>query len=132
MLDLHFVQHLSSKTWSNSGQSSGGHMTPRQRIGSALLLGPMPPPSPAAHDRSSGSLRSLKQTGQHVPKSSGVLVTKGGAHSMIAEEMPSHASGACSILLFRRSADWTVTVLRSATMTFIIGVCDSGKMFYCL
>merc|ERR1719182_1267723 len=113
MLDLHFVQHRPSKPWSNSGQSGFRHTTPLQRIGSALLLGPIPPPRPAAHDRSSGTLRSLKQTGQHVPKSSGVFVTNGGAHSMIAHDMPSHASGPID------SADFVA--MQRNTIIFIIG-----------
>merc|ERR1719316_849731 len=92
MLDLHLVQHLPSKPWSNSGQSRGRPTTSLHRIGSALLFMPIPPPSPDAHERSSGTLRSLKHTGQQVPKSSGVFVTNGGAHSIIAQEIPSHGS----------------------------------------
>merc|ERR1719161_466013 len=92
MLDLHLVQHRPSKPWSNSGQSSGGHITPRQRIGSALLLGPMPPPMPLAQDLSSGTLISLQQSGQQVPISSGVLVANGGTHSRGAHVTPLHVS----------------------------------------
>merc|ERR1719316_1283911 len=124
MLDLHFVQHLPSKPWSNSGQSRGRHTTSRHRIGSALLFMPMPPPRPFAHDRSSGTLISLTQTGQQVPKSSGVLVTKGGTHSIIAHLIPSHGSTpieASDFSVLRMSEDSTVIMQRSATITFIIG-----------
>merc|ERR1719160_1719727 len=93
-LDLHFVQHLPSKPWSYSGQSSGKQTTSRHRIGSALLFGPIPPVRPFAHERSSGTLIFLDMhIGQHVPSSLGNAYSKGGKHSIIAHWMPSQGSG---------------------------------------
>merc|ERR1719350_1172510 len=70
---LHFVQHLPSKNWSNSGQSAGRHTASRQRIGSALLFMGTPPVRSLVHSRFSGtSTLSAQQRGQQVPALSGL------------------------------------------------------------
>merc|ERR1719393_623492 len=87
--DLHFVQHLPSNICSNSGQWSGGHMTSRHSVLSALLFMPTPPDMPLAHDLSSGTLTSsAQQRGQQVPESSGLTYLKGGLQSTAAQFMP--------------------------------------------
>merc|ERR1719436_1509682 len=93
--DLHFVQHLPSKNWSNSGQSAGRQTTSRQRTGSALLSMPTPPDMPLAHERSSGtSTLSAQHNGQQVPASSGLLYLKGGLQSIGLQDTPSQVSTA--------------------------------------
>merc|ERR1719384_172639 len=91
--DLHFVQHLPSKNWSNSGQSAGRHTTSRQRTGSALLFMGTPPERSLAHVRSSGtSTFSAQHSGQHVPASSGLTYLNGGLQSIALQAIPSHVS----------------------------------------
>merc|ERR1719327_1636944 len=91
---LHLVQHRPSKCWSNSSQSNGRQTTPRHKIGSALLSMGIPPVRSLAHDRSSGTtIFSAQHIGQHVPVSSGVLVSKGGVHSTAGQLMSLHRGG---------------------------------------
>merc|ERR1719265_3071092 len=93
--DLHFVQHRPSNICSNSGQWSGGHMTSRHNVLSALLFIPTPPDRPFAHDLSSGTVTlSAQHRGQQVPESSGLTNLKGGLQSTAAQETPEHVSAA--------------------------------------
>merc|ERR1719350_2783375 len=135
---LHFVQHLPSKNWSNSGQSAGMHRTSRQRTGSALLSIGTPPCRSLVHERSSGTVTfSAQQRGQQVPASSGLTYLKGGLQSMGLQLIPSQVStdpaapGEYTGYLASRKPEANVTRreearVRVAAMAIFIGVMCKG------
>merc|ERR1719197_2215361 len=99
-------------------------MTPAHMAMSAFTSGPMPPVSPSAHERSSGTLISSNQhTGQHVPASAGDLYWNGGLHSRAAHFTSSQEStllpapGEYTGYLFSSA----VAVVRSAKANIAVG-----------